>query len=189
MNIDWVLLLWILGAISGVILLYLWIMYNSFIGARNQVKTDFADIDVQLRRRASLVENLVALVREYAKHEKTTFKEVTEARSALEQPRGAKQTQAIDNMLTSTLRSLFAVSEAYPKLLASENYKSLRDDLKETENLISRYREEYNQTVLGFNTNVQIFPNLLAAKLFGFKDEELFVQEQSGRADIKLRSS
>lgn len=189
MNIDWVLLLWILGTIFGIILLYLWIMYNSFIGARNQVKTDFADIDVQLRRRASLIENLVALVREYAKYENKTFNEVAQARSALEKPRGAKETQAIDNMLTSALRSLFAVSEAYPKLLASENYKSLRDDLKETENLIAQYREEYNQTVLGFNTNIQIFPHLLAAKLFGFKDEELFVQEPSGRVDPKVNPS
>src|SRR3989344_8870225 len=144
MDTDWVLLLWILTAVFGVILLYLWIMYNSFIGSRNQVKTDFADIDVQLRRRASLIENLVAIVREYAKHENKTFTQVAEARSALDKPRGAKETQAIDNMLTSTLRSLFAVSEAYPKLLASENYKALRDDIKETENMIAGYREEYN---------------------------------------------
>lgn len=189
MNIDIVLVLWILASILGVILLCLWIMYNSFIGARNQVKTDFADIDVQLRRRASLIENLVALVREYAKHENETFSQVAEARSALDKPRGAKETQAIDNMLTSALRSLFAVSEAYPKLLASENYKTLRDDLKETEDSIARYREEYNQTVLAFNTNIQIFPNLLAAKLFGFKDEELFVEESGGRMDVKVSAS
>lgn len=188
MKIDWILLLWILSGIATFLLLYLWIMYNSFIGSRNQVKTDFADIDVQLRRRASLIENLVAIVREYAKHENKTFTQVAEARSALDKPRGAKETQAIDNMLTSALRSLFAVSEAYPKLLASENYKALNQDIKETENLIARYREEYNQTVLGFNTKVQIFPNLLVAHLFGFKEEELFVEEAARKADIKISS-
>jgi len=184
---DITLLLWIVGVILLVILLYLWATFNAFIEGRNRVKTDFADIDVQLRRRASLIENLVEIVREYAKHEKGTFKEVTEARSALESPHGPKESAKIENMLTQTLKSLFAVSEAYPKLQASQNYQRLQDDLKETEDLIAKYREEYNQTVLEFNTMVQTFPNLLVASLFGFRDEELFQPGETGRDEIEVK--
>lgn len=183
-----VLLLWILAGVSAVILLYLWAVYNSFIGSRNQVKTDFADIDVQLKRRASLIENLVAVVREYAKHEKTTFTDVTKARTSLEKSHSAKESAAADNMLTSALKSLFAVSEAYPELLASKNYQALQADIKETENLIANYRETYNQSVLSFNTKVQIFPNLMVAKLFGFGEEELFTPAPMDRSDIKIKA-
>lgn len=182
-------LLWIVAGIILFILLFLWNRYNAFITGRNKVKTDFADIDVQLRRRASLIENLATLVREYAKHEKTTFQDVAKARSALENPRGPKETAQIDNMLTSALRSLFAVSEAYPQLLASQNYQSLRGDIKETEDRIAEYREVYNQTVLDFNTMVQTFPNLLVAGLFGFKEEELFAVTPEGKQEINLKTN
>jgi LemA protein len=185
---TWFNILLILGGLLLVILLFLWVTYNSFIRSRNAVKTDFADIDVQLKRRASLIENLVAVVREYAKHEKETLENVTAARSQLEKPHGPKQAEKIDNMLTSTLRSLFAVSENYPKLQATENYQRLQNDLKETENLIASYREQYNETVLAYNTLLQTFPNLLAASLFGFQEEELFLSEPEDRKDIKISS-
>ncbi len=183
------LLLWILAGITGFILLFLWTTYNAFITQRNKVKTDFADIDVQLRRRASLIENLVVIVREYAKHEKGTFSDVAKARAALEQPHGPKESAQADNILTSALKSLFAVSEDYPDLVASKNYQDLRVDIKETENQVAGYREEYNQTVLDYNTMVQTFPNLLAAKLFGFEQEELFEAGQEGKAEIKLAAA
>lgn len=183
------LILWILASISGFILLFLWFTYNAFIRQRNKVKTDFADIDVQLKRRASLIENLVAIVREYAKHEKTTFSDVAKARATLDKPHSPKQSAIADNILTSALRSLFAVSEDYPDLVASKNYQDLRGDIKETENLIANYREEYNQTVLDFNTMLQTFPNLLAASLFGFKEEELFQAEAEGKQEVKLATA
>lgn len=183
---DLTLILWITGGIVVFILFYLWISYNAFIGERNKVKTDFADIDVQLRRRASLIENLSEIVREYAKHEKGTFTEVAEARAALNQA-GPKEAARIDNMLTNALKSLFAVSEAYPKLQASANYQRLQDDLKETEDMIAKYREEYNQSVLNFNTMIQTFPNLLVAALFGFKEEELFQPSEQGRVEIDIK--
>lgn len=184
MNIT--LILWILAGILAFVLLFLWSKYNGFIAARNRVKTDFADIDVQLKRRASLIENLAAIVREYAKHEKGTFSDVAKARSALEQPHSPKQSAQADNMLTSALRSLFAVSEDYPDLLASKNYQDLRADIKETENSIAQYRETYNQTVLDYNTEIQTFPNLLVANLFGFMEEELFETGTEGRQEVKL---
>lgn len=181
------IILWVVAGVILLILLWLWGMYNSFISGRNRVKTDFADIDVQIKRRASLIENLATLVREYAKHEKGTFEEVTKARSAIESASSPKQSAQADNFLTSTLRSLFAVSEAYPKLLASENYKQLTEQLEQTENQIAAYRETYNQTVLDYNTNLQTFPNLLAARLFGFSEEELFEVLPPDGNDIKLQ--
>lgn len=180
------LLLWIIAGVIALILLFLWTRYNAFIAGRNRVKTDFADIDVQLRRRASLIDNLVTVVREYAKHEKTTFSDVARARSALESPHSPKDSAKADNMLTETLKSLFAVSEDYPDLIASKNYQDLRSDIKETEDLIAKYREEYNQTVLDFNTTVQTFPNLLVASLFGFAEEELFETDAQGKREIDL---
>jgi len=181
--------LWILAGLLIMFALFLWGAYNSFIIARNKVKTDFADIDVQLKRRASLIENLASVVKEYSKHEQNTFENVAKARAAINNTQGAKDSAKAENMLTEALRSLFAVSEAYPELQASKNYSKLQDDLKETENLISAYRETYNQTVLDFNTQIQTFPNLLAAGLFGFKEEELFNPPTSSREDIKLHSS
>lgn len=183
---NWTLILWIIVGVLILLLLWLWGMYNAFISERNRVKTDYADIDVQIKRRASLIENLATLVREYAKHEKGTFEEVAKARSAINSAKGAKDSAVADNMLTATLRSLFAVSEAYPKLKASENYQSLNQQIEETENKIAEYRETYNQTVLGFNTLVQTFPNLLAAKLFGFTEQELFETSSADSKDIKL---
>lgn len=186
LNINFTLLLWILAAVLAFVLIFLWTKYNSFVTERNKVKTDFADIDVQLRRRASLIENLVGIVREYAKHEKSTFSDVTKARAALETPHSPKESAKADNMLSQTLKTLFAVSEAYPALRASENFQSLRGDLKETEDKIAQYREEYNQTVLSYNTTIQTFPNLLVANLFGFFEEELFETDLEGKQEIKL---
>jgi len=185
-HLNITLLLWILAGIIAFVLLFLWNRYNAFVSGRNKVKTDLADIDVQLKRRASLIENLVEVVREYAKHEKTTFSDVAKARATLEKPHSPKDSAQADNILSQTLKSLFAVSENYPELRASENFQSLRTDIKEIEDLIATYREEYNQTVLSFNTMVQTFPNLLVASLFGFKDEELFATDTEGKQEIKL---
>lgn len=184
--LDNTLILWIATGIAVLTLLYLWSAYNSFVTERNRVKTDYADIDVQLKRRASLIENLATLVREYTKHEKGTFEDVTKARSAIENAKSAKESAKADNMLTSTLRSLFAVSEAYPELLASKNYQQLSETLQQTENSIAQYRETYNQTVLNYNNMLQVFPNLLVARLFGFTEEELFAPESGGTAEINL---
>lgn len=167
-------------------LLFLWAKYNGFIIERNKVKTDFADIDVQLKRRASLIENLAEVVREYAKHEKGTFTDVAKARTALENPHGPGDSAKADNMLSQTLKSLFAISEAYPTLRASENFQSLTANIKETEDEIAIHREQYNQTVLNYNTKIQTFPNLLVANLFGFEEEELFNAGNEDRQDVKL---
>lgn len=182
-------ILWISAFIAVFTLLFLWHAYNSFIRQRNQVKNSFADVDVQLKRRASLIENLVALVREYAKHENKTFEEVAKARSAVQSPYGPKDVNKIENMLTHSLKSLLAVAEAYPKLQASDNYQRLQDQLKETEDIIAAHREDYNHSVLKFNTMIQTFPNLLVAGLFGFSEEELFSALPEDTIDIDVEAA
>lgn len=181
--------LFTLSIAVSLFLVYLWLAYNSFIVSRNQVKADFADIDVQLKRRASLIENLVTVVKEYAKHEKGTFVEVARARSALAQPYGPKDVAHIDNMLTQAMRSLFAVSEQYPKLQASSNFQRLQDELKSTEDRIAHFREEYNESVKNYNTKIQVFPNVLVASLFGFNEEEMFTSTPSDRSSITIEAS
>ncbi|KKS54419.1 MAG: LemA protein [Candidatus Gottesmanbacteria bacterium GW2011_GWA1_42_26] len=123
------------------LLLYIWSAYNSMIRRRNQVKTDFSDIDIQLKRRSSLIQNLVDLVKDYARHEKETFENVAKARAAVDTSKTAGESARADNMLTQTLRSLFMVVENYPKLQASDNYKQLREDLVDTE--FKFYEEEF----------------------------------------------
>lgn len=176
--------------VSGVLifaLLYLLTTFNHLIKLRNRVKTDFSDIDIQLRRRASLIQNLVDMVREYTKHENHTFKDVAAARSALDNSKTTHQTAQANNMLTETLRSLLMVTEDYPELKATENYQQLRQDLLQTENGIAQYREEYNQTVEKYNNTIQTFPNLLVAGLFGFEPSDLF-QESEGSAFVVAKA-
>lgn len=172
----------VLSALTSVLaflILYIWSAYNRLIRLRLQVKTDYSDIDIQLKRRLSLIDNLVGMVKAYAKHEKETFTEVAKARSAIESSEGAEGKAEASDMLSRTLRSLFMVVEAYPQLKASENYKTLRDDLLQTENLIAGYREDYNRSVQDYNTAIQMFPALLVASLFGFGEEEFFKSSET----------
>lgn len=157
-----------------VLLFYMLVMYNALIKLRNRVKTVFSDIDIQLRRRAALLQNLVDLVREYTTHEGKTFTNVAKARSAVDNSRGAHESAEADNFLTETLRSLMMVTEAYPELKANENFKELRRDLLDAENNIADTRESYNRGVENYNNTIQVFPNLLVAAIFGFEAEELF---------------
>lgn len=166
-----------LAIFVAILLIFFWSRYNQFVGKRNRVMTDFSDIEVQLQRRASLIEKLAEKVREYAVHEKGTFEEVARARSALDNSKTVKEKAKAENMFTETLRSLFMVSENYPKLEASKNFLSLRDDLKQTEDLIAKYREDYNISVEDFNNSIQTFPNLIAASILRFSSAEYFRQE------------
>lgn len=156
------------------VFIYIWAAYNAFIRDINQVKNDFSDILIELKRRASLIDQLAVMVKEYSKHEKTTFENVTKARSSIQDSKTIQQTAQAENMITDALKSLFAVVENYPKLQASENYKSLMQSLEDTENRIAKYREEYNRTVRRYNNRVLTFPSLLVARLFGFEEEAFY---------------
>lgn len=182
-----------LTLILGIILLIIIVlailivgMYNNLIGARNKVKNAWSQINVQLNRRADLVPNLVETVKGYAKHEKTVFQDVTEARSGLINARTVEENAEANNMLTDALKSLFAVAENYPELKANENFLELQHQLEETENKIAYSRQFYNDTVLMYNNKIQMFPSNIVANQFNFTEAEFFEIEESSRSVPKV---
>jgi len=177
----------ILIGLVVLVLLYLWFLYNSLITARVRVREAWSGIEVQLKRRSSLIPNLVEAVKGYAKHEKQVFENVTKARSALLSAKTPKEAAAAENMLTGALKSLFAVAEAYPNLRASENFKQLQEELSDTETKIAASRQFYNANVLDYNTKIKVFPNMMIARLLGFGDEEFFEAEEEAKKDIKVK--
>lgn len=173
--------------IVAVILLFLLFLYNSLIRARIRVKEAWSGIDVQLKRRADLIPNLVESVKGYAKHEKSVFENVTKARSALMGATGPQAKAQAENMLTGALKSLFAVAEAYPQLRANENFKQLQDELSDTETKVAASRQFYNTVVLDYNTKIQVFPNSIFAQMFGFKSEEFFEADAESKKEVKVK--
>jgi LemA protein len=164
----------ILIAVIAVVVIFLIWIYNSVIRLNNQVKNAWAQIDVQLKRRADLIPNLIETVKGYAKHEKKVFDNVSKARSAMLGANTVQEKAKASNMLSDTLKSLFAVSEAYPQLRANENFLQLQEELSGTESKIAYARQLYNDLVMEFNNKIQVFPNNFFAKLFSFTAKESF---------------
>ncbi|RJQ13425.1 LemA family protein [Candidatus Parcubacteria bacterium] len=170
----------ILIIVIAVILIWFIGTYNSLIRRRNRVEESWSDIEVQLKRRYDLIPNLLETVKGYAKHEKQVFENVTSARAAAMGAKTIGEHSKTENMLSSALKTLFAVSENYPQLRASENFKSLQDELTDTENKIQAARRFFNSTVLSLNTSIQTFPTNIIAGMFGFKTEEFFDIDEKG---------
>jgi LemA protein len=168
--------LWLWIALGALVLLAIVavLAYNRLVRLRNEVDTGWANIDVQLQRRADLIPNLVEAVKGYAAHERGVFDEVTRARAAVQQAGSPGSAAEANDILTAALGRLFAVAEAYPELKASENFLRLQDDLTDTEDKISAARRYYNATVMQLNTAVQSFPWLLFARPLGFREREFF---------------
>ena len=166
--------LWILVGALVVLVLVAVYGYNRLVRLRNEVGTGWANIDVQLQRRADLIPNLVEAVRAYAAHERGVFEEVTRARAALQRAATPGSAAEANEGLTAALGGLFAVAEAYPELRASENFLRLQGDLTDTEDKISAARRYYNATVMHFNTAVQSVPWILLARPLGFREREFF---------------
>lgn len=165
---------WIVFGVIALLVVVLVAMYNSLVTLKNRVKEAWSDITVQLKRRADLIPNLVETVKGYAKHEDKVFNDVTEARSSLVNAQGVKDTAAAENLLSGALKSLFAVSEAYPDLKANQNFMKLQDELVDTEDKIQASRRFYNGGARDFNTKIEMFPSNLVAGMFGFKQVEYF---------------
>jgi LemA protein len=161
-------------------------LYNSLVGFRNRVKNAWSQIDVQLKRRADLIPNLVETVKGYAQHEKGVFEEVTKARSAIMSAQTVKESQDANNMLTGALKSLFAVAENYPDLKANQNFLELQRQLTETEDKIAYSRQFYNDTVLMYNNKCQMFPSNLIANTFHFEEAEFFEIEETAKTLPKV---
>ena len=176
--------IWIVIAVVVVFLIYI---YNSLIRLRVRVKNAFSQIDVQLKRRYDLIPNLVKTVKGYMKHEKTTLENITKARSAIMAAEGnVEKTAEASNMLSDTLKSLFAVTENYPDLKANNNVAQLMDELSDTENKIQASRRFYNGLVRDFNTKIEIFPNNLFANMLGFVKREFFQAEEDQKQNVKV---
>jgi LemA protein len=180
------LALWIVIAVVVLILLYLVYGYNKLVRLRNEAEQGFSGIDVQLKRRADLVPNLVEAVRAYAAHEAETFDSVTRARVAAQQASGPAQAAQADAELSGSLNRLIAVSEAYPQLRASENFLKLQQELADIEDKLAAARRYYNQTVYRFNSVQQTFPAVLVARPFGFHERQFFETDQRAPVDVSF---
>lgn len=154
--------------------LFLWTLYNGLVTRKLRVDEAWSQIDVQLKRRADLIPNLVETVKGYAKHEKGVFENVTKARSAMLGAQTPNEKADANNMLAQALKSVFAVAEAYPQLQASQNFKDLQEQLTDTEDKVSYSRQFYNNTVMDYNMALKTFPNLLIAPSLGFSPKEFF---------------
>lgn len=164
----------ILGGVGVLIIIIVAGIYNGLVRRRNNVKNSWSQIDVQLKRRYDLIPNLVETAKGYMKHEKEVLENVTRARNAAMNASGVKEQAAAENMLTDTLKTLFAVTEAYPDLKANENMLSLQEELTSTENKISYARQHYNDAVEVYNNKIEMFPSNMIASTFNFKPEEFF---------------
>jgi LemA protein len=162
-------------------------MYNRLVVLRNRIENAWSQIDVQLKRRADLIPNLVETVKGYAAHEKEVFQRVTEARAALMGAKGVKEQGEANNMLTGALKTLFAVAENYPELKANQNFLLLQEELSGTESKIAYARQFYNDTVLKYDNLREKFPSNLVASMFGFKEREYFAAEETAREPVKVK--
>jgi len=164
------------------IVLFIIATYNRLVGLREQVRNSWSQIDVQLKRRHDLIPNLVETVKGYAAHESKTLEAVIAARNVAVGAQSIQEKQQAENMLTSTLRSLFAVSEAYPNLKANENFMMLQEELSGTEGKIAYARQHYNDVVNVYNATIKMFPANMIANSSGFTEEQYFQMEDGERS-------
>jgi LemA protein len=179
----------VLAGVVAVVLLALLGIYNGLVGLRQRVREAWSGIDVQLKRRASLIPNLVETVKGYAAHERETLDSVTNVRTRLMQAGSAHEAAEADNVLSGALKTLFAVAESYPDLKANQNFLSLQGELSDVEAKIAFARQFYNTNVRDLNTKIQTFPNVLIARQFGFHEEEYFEAEEGARSDVNVSFS
>jgi LemA protein len=186
MTIGLIILI-IVGAVAVILVGYVIGAYNSLVRLRTQANEAMSDIDVQTKRRYDLIPNLVETVKGYAKHEKEVFENVTKARTAAMKAGTLADKAEKENMLSNTLKSLFAVAENYPQLRANENFLALQEELSTTENKIEASRRFYNANVRDLTIKIQQFPSNIVAKMFGFKEMEMFEAAEEAREAVKVR--
>ena len=174
----------VLGIVALVLLVAVLLvtLYNRLVRLRNRAENAWAQVDVQLRRRYDLIPNLVETVKGYASHERTTFEEVTKARTVAQQAQTVQEQAKAENILTEAIGRLFAVAEQYPELRATENFQQLQGQLEETESKIAVSRQVYNDAVLTYDTALETVPTNIVGNMFSFKAREYFeVEEPAAR--------
>lgn len=184
------LFLWAVLGIIVVLAIVIVGMYNALIRLKNRVDEAWSDIDVQLKRRYDLIPNLIETVKGYAAHEKDVFEKVVKARNAAMQAQkggDAKKLAEAENVLSGTLKSIFALSEAYPDLKANQNFLELQRELSDTENKIMASRRFYNGNVRDFNTKLQVFPTNIIGNMLGFKNREYFEADEKDKENVQVK--
>jgi LemA protein len=176
-----VILVIVLVAIVVILAIAVVTIYNRLVRLRNRAENSWAQVDVQLRRRYDLIPNLVAAVKGYAEHEKSTFEEVTKARTAAQQAQGPADQAQAENVLTAAIGRLFAVAEQYPQLRATENFQQLQAQLADVEQNIVIARQVYNDAVLSYDNALETVPTNIVAGLFNFSPREYFETEGAAR--------
>ena len=177
---------WIVLGVVVVVVMFIASTYNTLVRLRNKVKDQWAQVDVQLKRRFDLIPNLVETVKGYAKHENDTFKEVVEARNKFKSATTPEEEMAASGELTKALGRLMVLTESYPELKANENFLSLQADLKDCEEKIAYSRQFYNDSVLSYMNKVQMFPSNIIASMFGFKEMKFFEVAEEEKSAPKV---
>ncbi|HEX9505038.1 MAG TPA: LemA family protein [Acidimicrobiia bacterium] len=174
-------------AVVVLVVLFFWLGFNGLVKGRNRVDNAWSQIDVQLKRRHDLIPNLVETVKGYAAHESGTLEAVTNARANAINAQGPEQQAQAENALSGALKSLFAVSEAYPDLKANQNFLALQEELTSTEDRIAYARQFYNDSVLTYNTKIQKFPTVLLAGMFNFAKRDFFAAAPEDTAPVQVQ--
>ena len=180
------LFVWIIVILVIVVIGYVVITYNGLVSMRNRIENAWAQIDVQLKRRYDLIPNLVETVKGYASHERETLEAVVRARNMAMSAQGPQDQAAAENMITGALKSVFALSEAYPDLKANQNFLNLQEELTGTEGRIAYARQFYNDSVYRYNTKIQSVPSNLIANQFSFDEREYFEVDEGSRDNIQV---
>lgn len=178
---------WLVLGLAVLLGFYAVSVYNGLVVLRNRVKNAWAQIDVQLKNRADLIPNLVETVKGYAAHEKSTFENVVNARNKAINAKTPEEAIESNNMLTEALGRLMVVVEAYPELKANANFISLQEDLRDVEDKIRYARQFYNDTVLKYNNDLQVFPKNIFAGMFNFKEEPFFQASEADKEVPKVK--
>lgn len=179
--------IWIILGIVVVLIIAVIGTYNSLVQSKIKVDNAWSQIDVQLQRRFDLIPNFVETVKGYMTHEKETFEKIASLRTSWANANSVSEKAELDNQLSTTLKTIMAVSENYPELKANQNFSELSEELRNTENKISFSRQFYNDTVTMYNTKLQVFPSNIIAGMFNFKARDLFKAESDeARRNVKV---
>lgn len=178
---------WIILAIVLLLVIAIISMYNSLVSSRIKVDNAWSQIDVQLQRRFDLIPNFVETVKGYMSHEKETFEKIAALRTSWANAESVSDKAKLDGELSTTLKTIMAVSESYPELKANQNFSELSEELRNTENKISFARQFYNDSVTMYNTKLQVFPSNIIAGMFNFTPRDLFKTESDeARKNVKV---
>jgi len=181
-------LIWLIPILVIVLIVVIFISYyNKFVIKGNRIDNSLSQIDVQLKRRADLIPNLIETVKGYAKHEKGIMTEVTNARKVLMSAKDIPSKIRANDKLESALKSIFALAENYPQLKANENFAKLQEELAATEDKVAYSRQYYNDTILDFNNSIKVFPGNLFAKMFSVKERPFVQITEEERKPVKVK--